>query len=332
MKEFSIIPENVKRKIELELFRADIKISVNKLFSRSLLYSFALSFIVLLFFRTNLKDAANFTTALINFYIISLLISAFIILFFVYSKITLRKIKRKKEIEDVLADYLQLVSGNLTAGMPIDQAMWYAIRERFGILAQEIEIVARKVMGGSDLEQALVEFTNKYDSDLLKRSMFLLIEGLRSGGELASLVNKIAWNVKETQIIEKEINAETTTYTIFITFASIIIAPFLYSLSHRIIIIMGNIFGKINIDNISGISSTLPLKFSGTAISASDFRIFVLINLGVTSTLAAMIISTIKKGNVKAGLKLIPIFIIVSLILFLIISSGLAILFKEIAF
>ena len=332
MKEFSLIPESIKRKIELELFNAEMKISANKLIANSLISSIILGIFILLFFRDNLKLAGNFAGALIKYYFISFLIALAIVIFFVYSRITLKKIKRKKEIENVLADYLQLVASNLNAGMTIDQAMWYAVRERFGILAEEIEIVAKKVASGVDLEEALIEFTNKYDSDLLKRSMLLLIEGLKSGGELASLVNKIAWNIKESQILEKEINAEITTYVIFITFASIIIAPFLYSLSHRIIIIMEGILSKINLESISGLSSNLPLKFSGgNAISASDFKIFVFINLGVTSILAAMIISTIRKGNIKSGLKLIPLFLSISIILFLIASIILTAVFKDIA-
>jgi hypothetical protein len=252
-----------------------------------------------------------------------------IIIFYFYSKIALKKVKRKKEIEFVLSDYLELVAANLTAGMPIDQAMWYAIRERFGILAKEIEIVAKKVIGGEDLELALLEFTNKYDSDLLKKSIMLLIEGLRAGGELSGIVNKIAWNIKETQLIEKEIKAEITTYVIFITFASVIIAPFLYALSHRIIIIMGDIIGKVDINTISNGASNIPLKFSSESIiSASDFKIFIFINLFITAVFASMLVSTIRKGEIKAGLKLIPIFIIVSFALFLIASVILTSVFK----
>lgn len=333
MKRFNFIPNIINRNLEPELIKAGIKTSANKLIIRAVIISFVLSIIILLFFKGELKVAANYNAALIKYYLISLLIATAIVTFFIYANITLKKIKRKREIENVLADYLQLVSANLNAGMTIDQAMWYAVRERFGILATEIEIVARRVMGGKDLEEALLEFTDKYDSDLLKRSMILLIEGLRSGGELSSLVNKIAWNIKETQILEKEISSEVTTYIIFIIFASIIIAPFLYALSHRIIIIMGEILSKIDIENLVGFSGNLPLKFSsGETISASDFKIFIFINLGTSSILAAMIISLIRKGNIKSGLKLIPIFIVISTILFLLASIILTSVFKNFGF
>ena len=205
------------------------------------------------------------------------------------------------------------------------------LRERFGILANEVEVIARKVTSGYDLEQALMEFTDKYDSDLLKKSMVLLVEGLKSGGELAGLVSKISWNIKETQVLEREISAEVTTYVIFITLAAIIIAPFLYALSHRIIILMSEILASINVESIAGLGNNLPLSFSGgEAISPSDFKTFVFINLGISAVLAAMIISTIKKGNIKSGLKSIPIFLAVSIIIFLIASIILTAVFKNI--
>ncbi|MEK6907338.1 MAG: type II secretion system F family protein [Nanoarchaeota archaeon] len=321
----------VKESIESELTRADLKISIKKLTIQGSLATFILSFIIILFFRNNLKLASNFTIALIQYYFISLLIALIIVIFFIYSRITLKKIKRKKEIENVLSDYLQLVATNLNAGMPIDQAMWYAVRERYGILAQEVEIVARKVAGGIDLEQALLEFADKYDSELLKRSMILLIEGLRSGGELSSLVDKISWNVKETQILEKEISAEVTTYVIFITAAAIFIAPFLYALSHRIIIIMADILSKIDVESLAGLSSNVPLKFSGgNIISPSDFKTFIFINLGIGSVFASMIVSLIRKGNIKSGLRLIPVFLITSIVLFLLASIILTNVFKGI--
>src|SRR3989344_8129858 len=331
MRKFSIIPDVISRKIDEELAKADIKKSASSLFSQSLIISVILSVIILLvFFRNNLRIAANFTDALIQYYLLSLSIAIAILFFYNYSIISLRKIKRKKEIELVLADYLQLVASNLTAGMPIDQAMWYAVRERFGVLAEEIEIVARKVTGGIDLEEALLEFTNKYDSQLLKRSFALLIEGLKSGGELSDLVSKISWDIKESQILEKEILAEVTTYVIFIIIASVIIAPLLYALSHRIIIIMSQVLGKIDFGNFAGVSSTLPLRFTGNNImSPDDFRIFIYINLTITSVLAAMIVSTIKKGSIKAGLKLIPIFLSISIILHLLISILLSSLLKD---
>src|SRR3989344_6307940 len=190
------LTRKINDRLTKTLIAADINISLTKFIRINVIATIILSFIILLFFRGSLKplEGSSFILALVGYWFLSLLISFIIIFFFAYSLITVRKAKRKKEVEIVLPDYLQLVSANLNAGMPIDQALWYAVRERFGILNEEIEIIARKTLSGEDLEQALVEFSESFDSDLLKKSIILLIEGLKSGGALAPLVNKIAWN------------------------------------------------------------------------------------------------------------------------------------------
>ncbi len=313
-----ILPLKLRKKIEEELNKVKFNLTLEKIIKYVLLGSLVLSLIILLFFRDEIKLAPNFLVALVGYLVISYLISLAIGIFIVYSLVIIKKNKRKKEIESVLADYLQIVAANLNAGMPIDQALWYAVRERFGVLAEQVEVVARKVMGGIDLEQALVDLAKSYDSDLLNKAVILLIEGLKSGGEMAPIVNKIAWNIKETQLLEKEVAAETTTYTVFIVFAALVAAPALYSLSHRIILIMSEVSSKIDINAIAGVSTSVPLNLSGQAIQPGDFKLFAIVNLFITSIVSAIIISKIKKGGGKLGIKFIPFFAVGAIVLFLI--------------
>lgn len=313
-----ILPLKLRKKIEEELNKVKFNLTLEKIVKYVLLGSLVLSLIILLFFRDDIKLAPNFLAALIGYLVISYLISLAIGIFVVYGLVIIKKNKRKKELESVLADYLQIVAANLSAGMPIDQALWYAVRERFGVLAEQVEVVARKVMGGIDLEQALADLAKSYDSDLLNKSVILLIEGLKSGGEMTSIVNKIAWNIKETQLLEKEVAAETTTYTVFIVFAALVAAPALYSLSHRIILIMSEVSSKIDINAIAGVSTAVPLNLSGQAIQPGDFKLFAIVNLFITSIISAIIISKIKKGGAKLGIKFIPFFAVGAIVLFFI--------------
>src|SRR3989344_2065810 len=99
--------------------------------------------------------------------------------------------------------------------------------------------------------------------------MPILVEGLEAGGEVAALINKIASNIKENQILKKELAADVLTYAIFIGFASVLAAPFLFALSHRIIIVMMEVTSKIDISSISTVSSKVALK-SGQGVTPSD--------------------------------------------------------------
>ena len=49
-----------------------------------------------------------------------------------------------------------------------------------------------------------------------------------------------------------------------------------------------------------------------------NFKVFALTNLFITSTISAIIVAKIKKGGAKAGIKFIPFFILIAVILFLI--------------
>ena len=62
-------------------------------------------------------------------------------------------------------------------------------------------------------------------------------------------------------------------------------------------------------------------------LSATAFKNFAMASLGITAIMSAMIISTVTKGNVKAGIRLIPIFAVVAYLLFLGLSAALSVLF-----
>jgi pilus assembly protein TadC len=317
------LPLSLIKEINRQLSISGLKVRLNILLLRLVITDFILSFIILIFFRDLFQfyKGVNVFISFISYFALIFFVIFILFAFFFYGWLTYKKVKRRNEIEDVLSDYLELVAANVGAGMTIDQALWYAVREKFGVLAEEMETVAKKIMAGSELNEAISEFTDKYDSPVLKKSFVLLIESIESGGEIATLINKIAWNVKENQIMKKEIAGNITMYTIFIGFATLIAAPLLYSLSHRIIIVMSELTGKIDLSSAtSTISTKLPIQAIGQGITATDFKIFALIMLVITSLFSGMIISVVKKGSVKEGLKNIPIYAIVSVILFLIFS------------
>tara|TARA_Y100000310_G_scaffold344866_1_gene460117 strand:- start:8372 stop:9232 length:861 start_codon:yes stop_codon:yes gene_type:complete len=279
---------------------------------------------VLLYYLTkNVVPLA--TVAIAVFFLWVLIFIAIIILEWVvfYTLIDLRIYNRKLEIEEVLPDFLQLTSSNIKAGMPIDKALWYAVRPRFGVLAKEIEFVAKETMGGESFKNALREFSLKYDSIILRRSINMLIEGIDAGGEIGELLTKIADNIQEHQIMLKEISASVTTYSIFITFSAIIAAPFLFALSGALIGVVTELSTTFSL--VSGAATgSIPLSFGGVGITSEDFKIFAILSLLITSIFSAVVVATIKKGNVRTGIKYLPIFSIISLSVYFLSLRGVA--------
>ncbi len=281
-----------------------------------------LSLVILGFVVVNNKSLDVFIVAMIIIW--TLLFGAIYLLsaLVVFLYLDIRMYQHVKEIEESLPDFLQLASANISAGMTVDRALWYAVRSKFGVLAKEMENVAKATIVGEDLEKALSALGQKYDSRILKETMNLIVEGIQSGGEMAVLLNKLSSNIKETQLMRKEISASVTTYAIFIGVATVLAAPALFALSTQLLVIIQKIFGSLNIEKSVGASSLFSFNFSGESINITDFKRFAILVLVISSFFSAAIISTIRKGSVKDGLKTIPIFIAVSILLYILASNA----------
>jgi len=242
--------------------------------------------------------------------------------------LNLKIFNRTKEIEGILQEFLRYVSENLKGGMSFDKALWDAIRPRFGILADEIRLVAKKSLTGQDLEVALEEFTRKYDSPVVARTFNLIIEGIRGGSPIAELIDRIEQNLRETRELMSEINATNSAFTLFLTFIVVIIAPTLFGLSFSLLIILGTIGEKLAFAT----EATADTMDSGLAlgeiqVNPEQFQVFSMWALGIISVFTAMINATIQKGSIKQGIRFIPAYVIGSLVTYLILKTVFAKIF-----
>ncbi|MBI2653437.1 type II secretion system F family protein [Candidatus Woesearchaeota archaeon] len=317
-----------KQSIKVYIERAGIQISTQKLFKFFFNIAIVINLLVSAYLIYYFSATYGITWGTVVASMIVLWIFVFVLLIFglwiiFYISVDLKIFKRKVDIEDVLPDFLQLTASNINAGMTIDRALWFAVRPRFGVLANEIEEVAKETMSGVDLKMALEKFASRYDSVILKRSINMLNEGVGAGGKIGDLLNRIAINIREQKALLKEMSANVTTYVIFITFATVVAAPFLFALSGVLIEVVQNLGSALGSTASAAAQTGISLTFSGTGISQSDFRVFAVVSLVTTSLFSAMMVSIIRKGNVKSGAKYIPIFITISLTLYFI-AHGIA--------
>ena len=324
----SIVKQERKQRIRGYIEKAGVDISPQKLsktfFNIAVLINLAISSYLIYYFSVTYGITwGTVVASMIVLWVFIFVILIFALWIMFYIAVDLKIFRRKVDIEEVLPDFLQLTASNINAGMTIDRALWYAIRPRFGVLAKEVEMVAKETMSGTDLKTALERFAARYDSVILKRSISMLNEGVEAGGKIGDLLNKIAINIQEQKSMLKEMSANVTTYVIFITFASIVGAPFLFALSGVLIEVVQNLSTALGGTGSVAASVGLALSFSGTGVSQSDFRIFATFSLIITSLFSAMMVSTIKKGNIKSSVKYIPIFIVVSLTLYFV-AQGIA--------
>ena len=236
----------------------------------------------------------------------------FILLIYFY--LDLRIYKRTKKMEEMLPDFLQVVSSNLKGGMTFENALWGAIKPRFSILANEMAEVSKKVMTGYDVSKALSELGQKYNSPMLRRSVDLMISELESGGQISALIDRIVYNFKETKALKDDISASAVAYTIFIGALVIVIAPLLFSLSFHLLLVILGFVSKLSATTAR--VSSIPISFSEIVVDPNHFKYFSIAALSIISFFSSMIVSIVEKGNIKGGLKYIPIFMLGSLLLY----------------
>jgi len=234
----------------------------------------------------------------------------------IYAYLDIKIFNRTRRLEEILPEFLETVSANLKGGMSFEKSLWMAIKPKFGILSNEIALAAKKVMTGHDVDIALTEFSLKYDSPMLKRSMNLIISQIQSGGEISDIIDRIVVDLKKTKALKEEMSASVLTYMIFISAIVLFISPILFGLSYALLNVISSITGLLS-TSLGGVNTQLPFEFSKESIDADMFVFpFSFFAIVITSMGSSMIISIIEKGNIRGGIKYIPMFVCVSLAMF----------------
>ena len=301
----NLIPKNIVNHFKQLFIYGDIK----KDPERTIVFMLTetIIFSLLLAFGVNLLYDFSF--------FITLFVSLIVIGFIMYFSIVMKVDKKTQVIESYLPDVLQLMSSNLRSGLTLDRALFLSTRSEFGVLKDEINLVGKQITAGKSISDALLDMTKRVRSKTFEKSVLLIISGLKSGGELASLIEETASDLVQKKIVDKKVRTSVNLYVIFIFIAIGLGAPLLFGISSYLIGILTNIFSKVDIPDTNEID--LPFQISSTVNLKPEFVMqFSLIFLVVTVILGSLVLGLITKGKEKYGIRYIIPLLISSLGLF----------------
>lgn len=269
------------------------------------------------------------------FWTLSMFVQVALVMFFTWSYLNLRIYNRTKELEEKLPDYLDLVITNLRSGMSFDKSLFVAIRPEFGVLAKEVGMVSKRVMTGNDTAESLQELADRYDSPILRRSLDLIVSEIESGGEIATVIERVIENLRKTKRLKDEMRASVVSYMLFISIIVMVLSPVLFALANTILKVIlslaeqiaGGPSGAGNLGAAASLFESLGRLAGQQEQILGDFHTFSYLALGTISLFAGVIVSIIEKGDVRGGIKYIPVFLAVTLILFTIANSLVANIF-----
>lgn len=217
----------------------------------------------------------------------------------------------------------------MIAGMTSYNALWTSARSEFGPLAYEIQEAARATLTGTPLVDALIGITNRVKSEKLERSIRLMIQGMKSGGELPAVLQGIAKDMRTEQNLQKQMEAETRAHTLFILFAILIGAPLLFAISLQFITIFSTMYTKLNvaelIEKVPMQKGVLMIK--AMSIKPDFFFKYAIAILSVSSFFSGFLIGMIRTGRPVSGIHNIPILAGISVGVFILINYLLGLFF-----
>jgi tight adherence protein B len=120
-----------------------------------------------------------------------------------------RKSKRLQSFNDHLADTITLIANALRAGASFLQAIELVVRETQPPVSTEFNRVIREVNLGLPFEQALANMVRRVRSDDLELMTTAISIQHQVGGNLAEILDSIAFTIRERIRIQGEIRVLT---------------------------------------------------------------------------------------------------------------------------
>jgi flagellar protein FlaJ len=221
---------------------------------------------------------------------------------------------RAKIAEELLPDALRLISSNLRAGVIPERAFIESARPEFGPLSIQIKEAGKALMLGSPIRVAFMKISENIDSETLRKTVGLITEGITRGGNLSSLLDGLADDLKSTMMLKKDIKAQVASYSMFIFLAIGFGAPILFSASLFLVETLIGLGAILPTETLN--TGFVSLSLTGVDIS-KEFLLYYQIGLLIVSSIfGSLLIGLISDGREFSGIKFIPILLFINMSLF----------------
>jgi len=181
---------------------------------------FALLFDFLYFFGENSVGGGRWFLAMIIL-AISIGWSQFWIDFF-------QEQKRQKEIEEKFLEFVRALVGTVRSGISIPQALRQTADKDYGALTKYTKKLSYQIEWGTPLHDALLVFSKDTGNSVIKRSISIVLEAERSGGDMEDVLESVTDSIVQVKKMKAERKAGTYSqmvqgYIVFFVFIAIML-------------------------------------------------------------------------------------------------------------
>ena len=203
--------------------------------------------------------------------------------------------KRSSEKEEMFLEFSRNLVESVKTGTPIGKSIINVRDKAYGVLGIHIKKLANQIALGIPLNQALQTFSKDIKNKTISRSLTLIGQAERSGGEIGEILESVTEAVTIADKLKKERKASISTlvvqgYIIFFVFIVIVLV-----LQFQILPLLGGISNSGGF-GIIGIGSGSPI----TSTELSNSFLYLLVTQGF---FCGLTIGKLSEGNIKTGIK-----------------------------
>jgi len=192
------------------------------------------------------------------------------------------------------------------AGMTFTKAIMYASNGNYGGLTSEIKKIAQQISWGSSVDDALSAFASRVNTKLIRRTISLIIEASRSGGNVADVLDAASRDAREIRLLDTERRGSMMSYVAVIYVGMGVFLMIIALLCQTLIPAMtgsSSIEMQGTMGGIGGIKQEdiIPVFFYATIVQS--------VGMGLVT-------GVFEEGNVVSGVKHIFIMVLVTWVVF----------------
>jgi len=286
----NMVPENIIVRIQEMLIRSGMYIKASDLITLGLVTGTGLA---LLASVLSLFIGVNPVLGLLTGFIVP---SGFIgiYIFFMMER-------RVDAIESTTPDFLRQIASLIRAGVGLETALEDVSKHGSGPLNDELKRAVIEIKIGSTFDDAIMSMSERLKSKNLDRTFRMILEGRRTGGSLADVIETVAEDLRAVLALKRERKANVMMSVMFLIVAAIIAAPFALGM-----IMTYSVF-------IESLGKPNPLL--GASVTAASGYII------IHSAIAGLLIGIILYGSAKKGVKFALVLAPVAYLIFYVIKT-----------
>jgi len=231
----------------------------------------------------------------------------------------IKESRESAEKEDTFLEFARNLVESVKTGTPVNKSIINVRDKAYGVLSPHVRKLANQISMGITLNQALQTFSKDVNNKTISRSLTLISQAEKSGGEIGEILEAVTEAVSMSDKLKKERKAAISTlvvqgYIIFFVFIVIILV-----LQFQILPLLTGIAPTVTGDiGIGGLGSG-----GGAPVSTEEISSSFLYLLLVQGLFTGLVIGKLAEDSMKSGVK----HSFVMMILAFMISTGATVIF-----